>query len=141
MSGEKMAAVETPQDEIEQLREDLAEHAAHLDRLEHRTDALRSSAAADRLLIRKNAEQVKAAAENTGAVLADIMGRLETLEVKDLQRSADPATANKAADRLAQSSKDLWRKVWKIEEAIDAMKYRRMVGNLFRRVADAVDGG
>ena len=107
------------------------------DRLEHRTDALR--AAADRLLIRKNAEQVKAAAENTGAVLADING--ETLEVKDIQRSADPRPANKAADRLAQSSKDLWRKVWKIEEAIDAMKYRRMVGNMFRRVADLVDGG
>ena len=34
-----------------------------------------------------------------------------------------------------------WRAVWKIEEAIDAMHYRRMVGNLFRRVADAVDGG
>jgi hypothetical protein len=69
------------------------------------------------------------------------MGRLETLEVKDIQRSADLATANKATDLLAQSSKDLWRKVWKIEEAIDAMHYRRMVGNLFRRVADAVDGG
>lgn len=53
----------------------------------------------------------------------------------------DIATANKARDQLAQSSKDLWRKVGKIEEAIDAMKYRRMVGNLFRRVADAVDGG
>ena len=146
---EPQALVSTHADgQIEQLMQAVndvqtnqAEHAAHLDRLEHRTDALRSSAAADRLLIRKNAEQVKAAAENTGAVLADIMGRLETLEVKDIQRSADPATANKAADRLAQSSKDLWRKVWKIEEAIDAMKYRRMVGNLFRRVADAVDGG
>ena len=170
----------TPQDEIEQLREDLAEHATHLDLLQQNADSqrtnwaadrmrltqevkeLRENAAADRLLIRNNAEQVKelcdtieahrvwlrkieqqagAAYENTGAVLADIMGRLETLEVKDIQRSADPATANKAADRLAQSSKDLWRKVWKIEEAIDAMKYRRMVGNLFRRVADAVDGG
>lgn len=162
MSGEKMAAVETPQDEIEQLREDLAEHATHLDLLQQNADSqrtnwaadrmrlnalaqevkeLRENAAADRLLIRNNAEQVKAAAENTGAVLADIMGRLETLEVKDIQRSADPATANKAADRLAQSSKDLWRKVWKIEEAIDAMKYRRMVGNMFRRVADLVDGG
>lgn len=176
MSGEKMAAVETPQDEIEQLREDLAEHATHLDLLQQNADSqrtnwaadrmrlkeLRENAAADRLLIRNNAEQVKelcdtieahrvwlrkieqqagAAYENTGAVLADIMGRLETLEVKDIQRSADPATANKAADRLAQSSKDLWRKVWKIEEAIDAMKYRRMVGNMFRRVADLVDGG
>lgn len=146
---EPQALVSTHADgQIEQLMQAVndvqtnqAEHAAHLDRLEHRTDALRSSAAADRLLIRKNAEQVKAAAENTGAVLADIMGRLETLEVKDIQRSADPATANKAADRLAQSSKDLWRKVWKIEEAIDAMKYRRMVGNMFRRVGDLVDGG
>ena len=77
---------------VNDVQTNQAEHAAHLDRLEHRTDALRSSAAADRLLIRKNAEQVKAAAENTGAVLADIMGRLETLEVKDIQRSADIAT-------------------------------------------------
>jgi len=125
---EPQALVSTHADgQIEQLMQAVndvqtnqAEHAAHLDRLEHRTDALRSSAAADRLLIRKNAEQVKAAAENTGAVLADIMGRLETLEVKDIQRSADIATASKA---------------------IDAMHYRRMVGNLFRRVADLVDGG
>jgi anti-sigma regulatory factor (Ser/Thr protein kinase) len=49
MSGEKaMAAVETPQGEIERLRKVLdevqtnqAEHAAHLDRLEHRTDGQR----------------------------------------------------------------------------------------------------
>ena len=166
---QELVAAETPQAESERLRKVLdevrtnqAEHAANLDRLEHRTDALRANSAADRLLTRKNAEQVKewcdtieahrvwlqeiekkvgASSENTGAVLADILGRLEALEVKDIQRSADIATANKAADRLAQSSKDLWRKVWKIEEAIDAMKYRRMVGNLFRRVADAVDGG
>ena len=171
MSGEKaMAAVETPQGEIERLRKVLdevqtnqAEHAAHLDGLAHRADIeraeraadrmrlnalaqevkeLRENAAADRLLIRNNAEQVKelcdtieahrvwlrkieqqagAAYENTGAVLADIMGRLETLEVKDIQRSEDLATANKATDLLAQ--------------------YRRMVGNMFRRVADLVDGG
>ena len=77
MSGEKMAAVETPQDEIEQLREDLAEHATHLDLLQQNADSqcvgwaadrmrltqevkeLRENAAADRLLIRNNAEQVK----------------------------------------------------------------------------------
>jgi len=164
-----LVAVETPHDHLQHLLEvvnemqtNQAEHAAHLDGLAHRADIeraeraadrmrlnalaqevkeLRENAAADRLLIRNNAEQVKelcdtieahrvwlrkieqqagAAYENTGAVLADIMGRLETLEVKDIQRSADLATANKV---------------------IDAMKYRRMVGNLFRRVADAVDGG
>lgn len=117
MSGEKaMAAVETPQDEIERLRKVLdevqtnqAEHAAHLDQLAHRADLERAERAADRM-------------------------RLNAL-------AQDIATANKATDQLAQSSKDLWRKVWKIEEAIDAMKYRRMVGNLFRRVADLVDGG
>ena len=136
---QELVAAETPQAESERLRKVLdevltnqAEHAAHLDRLEHLTDALRANSAADRLLTRKNAEQVKecfdtieahrvwlrkieqqagAYSENTGAVLADIMGRVETLEV----------TANKATDLLAQ--------------------YRRMVGNLFRRVADAVDGG
>lgn len=88
MSGEKaMAAVETPQGEIEHLRKVLdevqtnqAEHAAHLDQLAHRADLeraeraadrmrlnslaqevkeLRENAAADRLLIRNNAEQVK----------------------------------------------------------------------------------
>lgn len=114
MSGEKaMAAVETPQGEIEHLRKVLdevqtnqAEHAAHLDQLAHRADLERAERAADRMRLNSLAQEV--------------------------------ATANKAADRLAQSSKDLWRKVWKIEEAIDAMKYRRMVGNLFRRVADAV---
>jgi len=106
-----LVAVETPHDHLQHLLEvvnemqtNQAEHAAHLDRLEHRTDALRTNSAADRLLIRKNAEQVKelcdtieahrvwlrkieqqagAAYENTGAVLADIMGRLETLEVKE----------------------------------------------------------
>ena len=110
MSGEKaMAAVETPQGEIEQLREDLAEHATHLDLLQQNADSQRTKWAADRM-------------------------RLNAL-------AQDIATANKARDQLAQSSKDLWRKVGKIEEAIDAMKYRRMVGNMFRRVADLVDGG
>ena len=184
MSGEKMAAVETPQDEIEHLRKVLdelqtnqAEHALHLDQLAHRADLERAERAADRMRLNSLAQEVKdlrdnadrmlaeqvkecfdtieahrvwlrkieqqagAYSENTGAVLADIMGRVETLEVKDIQRSEDIATANKATDLLAQSSKDLWRKVWKIEEAIDAMKYRRMVGNMFRRVADLVDGG
>lgn len=156
-----MAAVETPQGEIERLRKVLdevqtnqAEHAAHLDQLAHRADLERAERAADRMRLNSLAQEVKdlrdnasaeqqagAYSENTGAVLADIMGRVETLEVKDIQRSEDIATANKATDRLAQSSKDLWRKIWKVEEAIDAMKYRRMVGNLFRRVADAVDGG
>lgn len=138
---------------VNEMQTNQAEHAAHLDQLAHRADLeraeraadrmrlnalaqevkeLRDNAAADRLLIRNNAEQVKecfdtieahrvwlrkieqqagAYSENTGAVLADIMGRVETLEV----------TANKATDLLAQ--------------------YRRMVGNLFRRVADLVDGG
>lgn len=162
---QELVAAETPQAEIERLRKVLdevqtnqAEHATHLDLLQQNADSqrtnwaaermrlnalaqVRENAAADRLLTRKNAEQVKecfdtieahrvwlrkieqqagAAYENTGAVLADIMGRLETLEVKDIQRSADLATANKV---------------------IDAMHYRRMVGNMFRRVADAVDGG
>ena len=106
---QELVAAETPQAESERLRKVLdevrtnqAEHAAHLDRLEHRTDALRANSAADRLLTRKNAEQVKEC--------------FDTIEAH---------------------------RVWlrKIEEAIDAMKYRRMVGNLFRRVADAVDGG
>ena len=162
----ELVAAETPQAEIEWLRKVLdevrtnqAEHATHLDLLQQNADSqrtnwaaermrlkalaqVRENAAADRLLIRNNAEQVKelcdtieahrvwlrkieqqagAAYENTGAVLADIMGRLETLEVKDIQRSEDLATANKATDLLAQ--------------------YRRMVGNMFRRVADLVDGG
>lgn len=146
---QELVAAETPQAEIERLRKMLdevqtnqAEHAARLDQLAHRADLERAERAADRLLIRNNAEQVKecldtieahrewlrkieqqagAYSENTGEVLADIMGRVETLEVKDIQRSEDLATANKATDLLAQ--------------------YRRMVGNLFRRVADAVDGG
>ena len=117
---------------VNEMQTNQAEHAAHLDQLAHRADLERAERAADRLLIRNNAEQVKecfdtieahrvwlrkieqqagAYSENTGAVLADIMGRVETLEV----------TANKATDLLAQ--------------------YRRMVGNLFRRVADLVDGG
>jgi len=130
MSGEKettdpqaLVAVETPQDQIEQLRKVLdemqtnqAEHAAHLDRLAHRADIERAERAAERMRLNAIAPEVK----ELRAVLADIMGRLETLEVKDIQRSADLATANKV---------------------IDAMHYRRMVGNLFRRVADAVDGG
>ena len=45
--GEKMAAVETPQDEIEQLREDLAEHATHLDLLQQNADSQRTNWAAD----------------------------------------------------------------------------------------------
>lgn len=141
---QELVAAETPQAEIERLRKVLdevqtnqAEHAAHLDQLAHRADLERAERAADRMRLNALAQEVK----ELRAVLADIMGRVETLEVKDIQRSADLATANKATDLLAQSSKDLWRKVWKIEEAIDAMHYRRMVGNLFRRVADLVDGG
>ena len=42
-----MAAVETPQDEIEQLREDLAEHATHLDLLQQNADSQRTNWAAD----------------------------------------------------------------------------------------------
>lgn len=54
MSGEKaMAAVETPQGEIERLRKVLdevqtnqAEHAAHLDQLAHRADLERGNVSA-----------------------------------------------------------------------------------------------
>lgn len=112
-----LVAVETPHDQIDQLREELAEHATHLDLLQKNADSQRTNWAAERMRLNAIAPEVK----ELRAVLADIMGRVETLEVKDIQRSEDLATANKATDLLAQ--------------------YRRMVGNLFRRVADAVDGG
>ena len=98
---QELVAAETPQAESERLRKVLdevrtnqAEHAAHLDRLEHRTDALRANSAADRLLTRKNAEQVKEC--------------FDTIEAH---------------------------RVWlrKIEEAIDAMKYRRIPSASRRR--------
>ena len=124
MIGEKettepqaLVAAGTPQDQIDQLREELAEHATHLDLLQKNADSQRTNWAAERMRLNAIAPEVK----ELRAVLADIMGRVETLEVKDIQRSEDLATANKATDLLAQ--------------------YRRMVGNLFRRVADAVDGG
>jgi len=114
MIGEKettepqaLVAAETPQDQIDQLREELAEHATHLDLLQKNADSQRTAWAAERMRLNAIAPEVK----ELRAVLADIMGRVETLEV----------TANKATYLLAQ--------------------YRRMVGNLFRRVADAVDGG
>ena len=98
---QELVAAETPQAESERLRKVLdevrtnqAEHAANLDRLEHRTDALRANSAADRLLTRKNAEQVKEC--------------FDTIEAH---------------------------RVWlrKIEEAIDAMKYRRIPSASRRR--------
>ncbi len=113
---QELVAAETPQAEIDQLREELAEHATHLDLLQKNADSQRTNWAAERMRLNAIAPEVK----ELRAVLADIMGRVETLEVKDIQRSADLATANKV---------------------IDAMHYRRMVGNMFRRVADAVDGG
>lgn len=123
MSGETemtepqgLVAAETPQAEIERLRKVLDE--VQTNQAEH-------AAHLDQLAHRADLERAERAADRM---------RLNAL-------AQDIATANKATDQLAQSSKDLWRKVWKIEEAIDAMHYRRMVGNLFRRVADAVDGG
>lgn len=113
---QELVAAETPQAEIDQLREELAEHATHLDLLQKNADSQRTNWAAERMRLNAIAPEVK----ELRAVLADIMGRVETLEVKDIQRSADLATANKV---------------------IDAMHYRRMVGNMFRRVADLVDGG
>ena len=149
MSGEKettepqaLVAAETPQDQFERLRKVLdevqtnqAEHAAHLDRLEHRTDALRANSAANRLLTSKNAEQLNALAQ----------------EAKELRSNA--AQAEREIDRLTAQTKtaaeELWAQIERIDDkiikvlstAIGAMRYRRMVGNLFRRVADLVDGG
>ena len=79
---------------LDEVRTNQAEHDARLDRLEHRTDALRANSAADRLLTRKNAEQVKEC--------------FDTIEAH---------------------------RVWlrKIEEAIDAMKYRRIPSASRRR--------
>ena len=106
MIGEKettepqaLVAAETPQDQIDQLREELAEHATHLDLLQKNADSQRTAWAAERMRLNAIAPEVK----ELRAVLADIMGRVETLEVKDIQRSEDLATANKATDLLAHA--------------------------------------
>ena len=82
---------------------------------EVQTNQAEHAAHLDRLAHRADLERAERAADRM---------RLNALaqEVKELRENA-------AADRLSAN------------KAIDAMHYRRMVGNLFRRVADAVDGG
>jgi len=137
MSGEKettepqaLVAVETPQDPFERLRKVLdevqtnqAEHATHLDLLQQNADRQRTNWAADRMRLNALAQEVKELRDN--AAEDRLLNRNNAEQVK---KWCDTIEAHR---------------VWlrKIEEAIDAVHYRRMVGNLFRRVADAVDGG
>jgi len=132
MSGEKettepqaLVAVETPQDPFERLRKVLdevqtnqAEHAAHLDQLAHRADLQRTNWAADRMRLNALAQEVKELRDNAAADRLLIRNNAE--QVKEC---FDTIEAHR---------------VWlrKIEQQAG-----RMVGNMFRRVADLVDGG
>ena len=130
-----LVAAETPQDQFERLRKVLdevqtnqAEHATHLDLLQQNADSQRTNWAAERMRLNALAQ-----------------------EVKELRSNA--AQAEREIDRLTAQTKtaaeELWAQIERIDDkiikvlstAIGAMRYRRMVGNLFRRVADAVDGG
>ena len=111
---QELVAAETPQAEIDQLREELAEHATHLDLLQKNADSQRTNWAAERMRLNAIAPEVK----ELRAVLADIMGRVETLEVKDIQRSADLATALKCVRIWTDNVNALHLKIDRVEGAM-----------------------